>query len=67
MLASVRTSANGRPSLRAKRARSRSRLVLESASAISGRDDRDEFGGVGLVSDHTLSYDGIWTKVHFTL
>ena len=54
MLASVRTSANGRPSLRAKRARSRSRLVMESASAISGRDDRDEVGRVGLVSDHTL-------------
>src|SRR5262249_30066797 len=36
MRASVRTSANGRPSLRAKRARSRSRLIRDSASAIRG-------------------------------
>src|SRR5262245_15081405 len=34
--ASVRTSANARPSLRAKRARSRSRLVLVSARASRG-------------------------------
>ena len=39
-------------------------LVLGSAWAISGRDDRDRLGGEGLIVDHTLSYDVAWTKVH---
>ena len=40
---------------------------MGSAAAISGRDDRDEVSRVELVSDHTLYYDGTWTKVHCTL
>src|SRR5262249_8267373 len=34
---------------------------------VSGRDYRDDVGGKGLVSDHTLSYVAAWTKVHCTL
>src|SRR5262249_13703986 len=50
--------------------------VVDPLSGILGQETEighDEFplgvgdvAGVGLVSDHTLSYDGDWTKVHNT-
>src|SRR5262249_16931275 len=45
MRGSVRTSANGRPSSRAKRARSRSRRIRDSASAIRGGTMGRKSGG----------------------
>ena len=33
----------------------------------SGRDDRDEFRRVDLLSDHTLYYDGLSSNVHFAI
>ena len=64
--ASVRTSANGRPSLREAGAE-----LIQAHPGLgfgdSGRDDRDEFRRVDSLSAHTLYYDDVSLNVYFAI
>ena len=66
MRASVRTSANGRPSLRKAGAE-----LIQAHPGLgfgdSGRDDRDEFSRVDSLRDHILYYDVLAINVHFAI
>ena len=66
MRGSVRTSANGRPSLREAGAES-IRAHPGFGFGDSGRDDGKEVRRVDSLGDHTLYYDDLSSNVHFAI